>query len=146
MVTQVARPGLQHGQTTQIGAEIFVIASDVQQRARTLLEQQVVEDFLVGVDEGPQLRWHSEGDQVIRHGQQTLALAFEPLGGIGVATLGTSAMIAGVINKFPPAAVAAEELSTQGGGAAGANGLDGAPMRRQQARAKLLLIRRPVPA
>ncbi len=55
-------------------------------------------------------------------------------------------MIAGVIGEVELAAVAAEQLAAQRGGAARNNGGDGASMRGEQAGAKLALIRRPVPA
>ena len=55
-------------------------------------------------------------------------------------------MVAGVISKVLPAALAPEELPAQRGGTASQNGSHGAPMRRQQTGAKLAFIRRPVPA
>ncbi len=70
----------------------------------------------------------------------------EPLGGVGMTAPGTGAVIAGVVDKLLAAAVATEELSAQGGSAAGENGLDSAPVRGQQARSKLAFIRRPMAA
>jgi len=55
-------------------------------------------------------------------------------------------MVAGVISKVELATVAAEQLAAQRGSAATDNGGHGVSMRRQQTRAKLPLIRRPVPA
>ena len=146
MITQVARPGLEQGQEADLGSEIFVVASDIPQGAGAFLQEQRIKVLLVGPDHLPELGRDGEGDQVIGHGQQFASLAVEPLGGIGVAALGTGAVIAGVIGIVLLAAVALVELPAQGGGAAGQNGGDGAPMRGQEARAKLLLIRRPVPA
>ena len=97
-------------------------------------------------DDHTQLLGDGEGDQVIRHGQESPPLALQPFGGVGVAALGTGTMIARVISKVLPAAAAPEELASQCGGAAGKNGRDGAPVRGQQARAKLPFIRRPVAA
>ena len=50
MITQVARPGLEHGQAADLGAEIFVVASDVPQGTDTLPQEQRVEFLLVGAD------------------------------------------------------------------------------------------------
>jgi hypothetical protein len=55
-------------------------------------------------------------------------------------------MIAGVIGKVLPAALAPEDLTSENGRAATKNSSDGAPVRRQEACAKLLFIRRPVAA
>ena len=146
MIAQVARPGLEHGDQADLGAEVFVVAGDLAQGSGALPQQHGVEVLLVGADDLAQLSRHGEGDQVIGDGQQLAALTFEPLGGIGMAALGTGAVIAGVIGIVLLAAVAPVELTAQCGGAAGENGGDGAPVRRQQARAILPLIRRPVPA
>ena len=100
----------------------------------------------MGPDHRPELGRHGEGDQVVGRGQQFAPLAIEPLGGIGVTALGTSPVIARVIGIVLLAAAAPVELTAQCGGAAGQQGGDGAPMRGQEARAILPLIRRPVPA
>ena len=141
---QIARPGLQHGQQPDLRAEILVIACDVDERISRFAQEQSVEEFLIGANELPQLFRHGEGDEIIWDGQQAAALVMQPFGGVGVAALRTGPMIARMVNQFAPSAAAAKELRAQGRGAAGQDGLDGAPMRRQQARAKLPFIRRPV--
>ena len=146
MITQVAGPGLEHGHQAEFGAEVFVVAGHVQQSRGALGQQEGVEDLLVGADESAQLLRDGKGDQVVGDGQQAAALAFEPLGGIGVAALWAGAVIAGVIGIVLLAARAPVELASQCGGAAGQDGGDGPPVRRQQAGAILPLIRRPVPA
>ena len=146
MITQVASPGLQHGQATDLSAEIFVVPTNIGQGGGALTQQQRVKDFLVGADDFAQLGWDGESDHIVRHRQQTRALALKPLGGIGVAALRTGAMVAGVIGIMLLAARAPVELSAQCRRAAGEDSSHGAPMRRQQARAILPLIRRPVPA
>jgi hypothetical protein len=60
--------------------------------------------------------------------------------------LRTGAVVAGVISKVLAAALAPEELASECGGAAVENGVDGAPVRRQQTRAKLPFVGRPVAA
>ena len=97
-------------------------------------------------DEGAQWAGDGKGDQIIRDRQKSAALAGEPLAGIGVAALGTGAVIAGVISKMLASALAPEDLTSKCGRAATENGSDGAPVRGQQARAKLPFIRRPVAA
>jgi len=146
VITQIARPSLEHGQEADVGTEILVVAGDVPQSAGAFSQEQRVETLLVGADHLPELGRHGEGDQVISHGQQLTSLAVAPLGGIGVTALGTGPVVAGVIGIVLLAAVAAVELPAQGGGAAGQKGGDGAPMRGQEARAIFPLIRRPVPA
>ena len=146
METQVAGPGLKDGEQAEFGSEILMGAADVLQRAGAVAQQEGVADFLMRADEGAQLCGDSEGDQIIRHWEESAPLALEPLGGIGMATLGTGAMIAGVISKVLAAAIALEELASEGGGPAGKNGRDGAPVRGQEARAKLPFVRRPVAA
>ena len=39
MITQVARPGLQQGQQADVGAEMFVVAGEVQQGAGAFSQQ-----------------------------------------------------------------------------------------------------------
>ena len=71
-------------------------------------EQEVVEELLVGADQSAQLSGDGEGDQIIRQRQESATLSVQPRGGIGVATLRTGPMIAGVISKVELAAIAAE--------------------------------------
>ena len=40
MITQVAGPGLEHGQEDDLGAEIFVVAGDVPQGAGAFPQEQ----------------------------------------------------------------------------------------------------------
>ena len=100
----------------------------------------------MGANESAQLLGDGEGDQIIGQGQESASLSIQPGGGVGVAALWTGPVVAGVKGEVMAAALAAEELAAQGGGATGDNGGEGAPMRRQQTGAKLPLIRRPVPA
>src|ERR1041385_835685 len=146
MEAQVASPGLEDGEQAQFSAEVFMIPGDILQRGGALSNEQGVKDFLMGTDEGAQLSGHGEGHQEVRHGQQALALAGQPDGGIGVAALWAGAVIAGVIDKVLASTLAPEELSSERGGAATENGGNGAPVRRPEARAKLPFIRRPVAA
>ena len=79
MITQVASPGLQHGQATDLSAEIFVVPTNIGQGGGALTQQQRVKDFLVGADDFAQLGWDGESDHIVRHRQQTRALALKPL-------------------------------------------------------------------
>ena len=65
MIAQVARPSLEHGQETDLGAEIFVVAGEVAQGAGAFPQQQRVKVLLVGADDLAQLSRHGEGDQVV---------------------------------------------------------------------------------
>src|SRR5207248_5599716 len=146
MKAQITGPGLKHCQQAQFGAEVFVVTADVAQSAGAVLEQERIEDFLVGADEGAQLGGDGEGDQIIGEGQESAALSVQPRGGIGVTALRTGPMIARVVGKEELAAIAAEQLTAQRRSTATDNGGDGASMRTEQTGAKLPLIRRPVPA
>ena len=146
MKAQVPCPGLKHRQQAELGAQIFVVTTDVEQSPGTVSEQEVVEELLVGADEDAQLSGDGEGNQRIRQGQEAAALSLQPRGGIGVATLRTGPMVAGVRGKVVLAAVATEQLAAQCGSTATDKGGDGVSMRGEQAGAKLPLIGRPVPA
>ena len=146
MKAQVARPGLQNSEQSQFGAKVFMVARDILQRTGALSDEQRIEILLVGADQRAEFRRDGEGHKRVRDGQEPLALASQPFRGVGVAALGTSAMIAGVIGKMLAPALAPEELTSERGGAAFENGSDGAPVRRPQAGAKLPFIRRPMAA
>jgi hypothetical protein len=146
MEAQVAGPGLEDSQQGQVSAEIFVVAAEVEERAGALPQQEGVEDFLVGTEEGAELFGDGEGDQVIGNGQEAAALVLQPLGGVGMAATGAGAVIAGVVGIFPTSTITSEKVAAQGRGAAGKDGLDGAPVRRQEAGAKLSPVRRPMAA
>jgi hypothetical protein len=144
MKAQIARPSLKDRQQTQFGTQIFVFASDVEQSAGAMTEQERIEDFLMGANERAQLLGDGEGDQIIGQWQESASLSIQPGGGVGVAALWTGPVVAGVEGEMLAAALAAEQLTAQGGGATGDNGGEGAPMRGQQTGAKLPLIRRPL--
>lgn len=146
MITQVTGPGLEDGEQAEFRAEVFVVARDLLQRTGALADEQRIKVLLAGADERAQFGRHGESDQIIRRRQEPLALAGQPLGGVGMAALRAGAMIAGVVGKMLPPALAPEELASERGGAATENGSNGAPMRRPQARAKLPFIRRPMAA
>lgn len=146
METEVAGPGLKHREQAQFCAQIFMFATDIQKSRGTMADQEWVESLLVGTDQGAQLCGDGESDQVVWDRQKAAALAGEPFGGIGMSALGAGAMVAGVISKVLPSALAPIELTSEGGSAAAENGSDGAPVRGQQARTKLPFIRRPVAA
>jgi hypothetical protein len=146
MKAEVAGPGLKHCEQTQFCAEIFMLATDLQESGGTVADQKWVESLLVGTDQGAQLCGDGESDQVVRDRQEASTLASEPFGGIGMTALGAGAMITRVINKVLPSALAPKELTSAGGSTAAENGSDGAPVRGQQARTKLPFIRRPMAA
>jgi len=146
MKTEVTRPGLKDREQAQVCAEIFMCATDLQESRATVADQKRVEGLLVGTDQSAQFGGDGESDQIVRDRQKAAALAREPFRGIGVTALGAGAVIAGVISKMLPSALAPKELTSKGGSAAAENGRDGAPMRGQQTRPKLPFIRRPVTA
>ena len=99
MKAQIARPGLKHRQQAQLGAQVFVLACDVEQGAGAVPEQERIEDFLMRANQSAQLPGDGEGDQIIGQGQEAAALSIQPRGGVGVAALRTGPMVAGVKRK-----------------------------------------------
>ena len=99
MKAQIARPGLKHRQQTEFRAQIFVLASDVEQGAGAVTEQERIENFLMRANDRAQLLGDGEGDQIIGQGQESAALSIQPRGGVGVAALRTGPMVAGVKRK-----------------------------------------------
>ena len=53
-------PGMEHTEEADLGAEMFGIASDIEESFGTGLQQQMVQDFLVLQGEGRQLMGEGE--------------------------------------------------------------------------------------
>ena len=47
MMQKVLAPGMKHTQEADLGAKMFCVSRDFQQRGRTSVEQQVLDDLLV---------------------------------------------------------------------------------------------------
>jgi hypothetical protein len=109
-----------------------------------LAEEQIVELLLVRLEKSSEFFGQSEGDQVIRDGEQFGLLAGDPGGGVLVAALGTGAVMAGMISEVEMAVVAAIGFTPSCGGATRQNGLDGAPVRKENPVTKAPVVLWPV--
>lgn len=147
MVTEVARPGLQHTEKAQLHAEMFWVGGDVLEGSAALSKEQVVAELLPGADSGAQLRRHGEGDQEVGHGQKQSFLFGDPGRSIVMSALGTGAVVAGVIGAVLLATVGTTvELPTQLGCATTPNGRHSPPMRERHPAEEFQQVRRPVAA
>jgi hypothetical protein len=70
MMDERRAPSVQDHGDADLGAKMFGIGGDAQQRLRRRLEQGVIDDRLVGVGDVGDLRRQREDDVIIRHRQQ----------------------------------------------------------------------------
>ncbi len=78
MMSQVLRPGVQHGKHTDARTEMAWIGSDLEQRLGSCPKQQGVEEPLVAQCERRQLFGYGEDHMGVGHRQQTSSLLEEP--------------------------------------------------------------------
>ena len=129
MVAQRLRPGVQHGEEADGGAQVPAIAGDALQGLRGGAEQDPVEDLLVAQSQRRDLRRDGEHDVEIGHREQLRGARLEP-GRPLVAQAGRAVPIAaGVVGDALGAAViAAIHVPAQRARAAAAQRRhDGAP-------------------
>ncbi len=67
---QVLTPGVQHGEETDLSAQMLGIGGDGEQGFGTDLEQEVVEDLLILQGERSKLMREREDDMEVGDGQQ----------------------------------------------------------------------------
>jgi hypothetical protein len=144
---QLAGPGVENTQEPELSAQVFWMGGNLLQDGRAFGKKQAIKLFLVGPNDIPQLLRNSESHQEIRNRQQTVLLRFNPLLGLGVAALGASSVVAGMISEvFAATEGATKKLTTQSGRTTAQDRLHCSSMRGQQGRSKALLIRRPMAA
>ena len=78
MMSQGRAPGVQHQGGADPGTQVLRIGGDRAQGLGGDVEQQTIEDLLVGVGDGADGRGQGEHHVVIRHGQQVRLPCFEP--------------------------------------------------------------------
>src|SRR5215469_5067102 len=100
MELELSAPGVQHAQAAYLSTQVFVAPGHLLQGAGAFLEQGGITDLLMRAQPPAQAFGHGEGDQIIRHRQKLELLTLNPLAGLGVATLRTGPMIAGMIDKM----------------------------------------------
>ena len=144
MVTQIARPGLQHRGQAQFGSEMFGLGGEVLQRARAFLEQRAIPGLHGRANGFAQFFGHGERHQKIRHGQQPGALLRQPRRRVVAATAGTGAMVARMIGEMFLAADTAVALPAQRRRPAPQDGPHGGALFFRDQPSELRKIRRPV--
>ena len=130
-----------------MGAQASGVGGEVLQGPGAGGKEEVQPDLEMGADEQPQFLREGEGDQEVGHGkQQSLALALQPGVGVGLAALGTVAVVAGMILVAKARTVRTlEELPAQGRGAAGEGLSQDLPVAAGHGRAETLPVIRSCP-
>ena len=90
-------PGVQHRGEADLHAEALGVRGDRQQRLGTRLEQEVVDDGLVVVGDGADLRRQREHDMEVRHLQQLGRARLQPLPRLRSLALWAIAIAAAVV-------------------------------------------------
>lgn len=80
---------MEHADESNVGPQVFGIASEFVQRSGAGAEQQIVEQPLVLEDESGELVRQGEDDVEVRHGQQLSRTRGQPLGARVPLALGT---------------------------------------------------------
>jgi len=147
MEDECAAPGVEDAQHAQLGAQAFGVAGEVLQGLGAGGKQEVQPGLELRADEHSQFLRHRKGDQEVGHGEQEpLALAFQPGVSVGLAALGTVAVVAGMILVVKARTVRTlEEFPAQGRGAAGEGLAQDLPVPNRHGRAKTLPVRRSCP-
>jgi len=97
MMLQFLIPSMEHAEEADVGAEMFGIASDCEERCRAGAEQQIVDDLLVAQGQGRQQVREREDDVNIGRGQQFFTARLDPtVAGVGL-TLRTVPVAARVV-------------------------------------------------
>ena len=119
MIDERARPGMEHPEQAQLGAE--PIGGQVLQRLGAGGKEQIQGELLVRPDQAPQFLWHGERHQKIRHRQkQALALALQPVVGVGLPAERAMPVVAGMIAVVKARTVRTlKQFAAQSRGAAG---------------------------
>ena len=97
MVGQRRAPGVQHGGEADARAQMLGVGRYREQRLGRGLEQQVVDDGLVGERQGADLRRQGEDDVIVGNRQKLRLAFFEPLPRRRALTLRAMAVAAGIV-------------------------------------------------
>ena len=133
MVDQGPGPGVQHTQDPDQPADIMWVRGQLDERLGRGAEQDVVEVFLMGADELPQLMGHGEDHVKVGDRQELLTPLCQPGLGVQAMTLGATAVAAGVVDVvFLTTVIALQQVPAQGLGPAVDNIVHGATMAGQE--------------
>src|SRR3954464_10263216 len=107
-------PGMQYSHQSRLGAQPLWIGAEFLNACGRSIEQEPVQELLMGAGQRAQLRRQRESQQKIGTRQQAATLLFQPSLGLLAMALGTVPVPARVITVLQPATVrAAIDLSTQ---------------------------------
>ena len=117
-------PGVEHTEETDLGAEMFGIASDSEEGCGTGLQQEMVQEFLVLQGERRQFMGEREDNMDVARGEKLLTTRLEPTStGVGLTLWAVPVAAAVVRNGRMVATVDAFiEMPAQGGGATACDG------------------------
>jgi hypothetical protein len=114
---------VQDGEETDIGAEMFGVARNGEQRFGGGAKQDVIDDRLILIGDGGQLRRHGEDDVEVFHWQEFAFALGKPLGALLALAFRAMAIAAGVVaDACELALITLVDVATQGRGPAGLNG------------------------
>jgi hypothetical protein len=131
---QILAPGVENRKESDIGTEVFGIASDGEQGLGAGAEQDIVNDLGILQGDGGELFGNGEDDVMVVDGQQFILLPHQPLGTRQRLALGAVAVAAGVIDVALIIALATGfDKTAEGGGTAGFNGAHDAQLLQWQA-------------
>jgi hypothetical protein len=141
MVGQVASPGVQDADQTELSPDKTGVLGQMLCRSRRGLKEQVINKRLVTAGDWAQGGGQGEGEHEVRDWQQKILLFLQPFLGFVVLTLGTVAVAAGMVAVLGlVTSGAGVDLPTQGGCAALLDGAHGPLVAGEQAIGVLLAI------
>ena len=124
---QLLGPGVQHRQHGDGAADVTRIAGEFDDRGGACLHQHAIANTLIGPQHFAQFGGHGDGDVEIRHRQHLRLPVLEPFLDLRSVTLGTTAVVAGMIREhLGVACIAAPDLATECCGATVEDVFDGA--------------------
>jgi hypothetical protein len=139
-----ARPGVKDGDHARTPTKEFGVGGELGKGGSASGHQDRVDDLGVGSSEWTELCGESEGQEEVRHGEQTRTLGVEPAPRLLPLALRTVTVAAGMVAiALGLAAVASREVSAEGGGATLLDVPHGIALIARQTSSVGLPIRRP---
>jgi hypothetical protein len=115
-----AGPGVEDGEDRRLSADPLGVLSEAEDCVSGLVEEERVDEALVGAGDGAELGGQSDRDQVVAAGGEQVAPALDPALGAVMPAGGAVAVAAGVVGEVVvAAAVALVDVAAEGLGAAG---------------------------
>jgi len=99
-MSELRAPGVQDERHADTGAEVLGVGGDRAQRLGGEIEQQAIDELLVGVGDGTDGGWQGEDHVVVIHGQKVCRSGLEPAPRGTALALGAVAVAAGVVGDL----------------------------------------------